>query len=82
VSYREKEQVLDETKSLPTQFSTLDAVLHRHVQRIANTWLASSMLTPCLRWLERFLAFPLKPNTSTQKCGAYAAMKGGFSTVA
>ena len=64
MSYREKEQVLDETKSLPTQFSTLDAVLHRHVQRIAK-YLAG-FLNACavLAPVGEVLGLvPLEPNT-------------------
>jgi hypothetical protein len=64
VSYREKEQVLDETKSLPNWFSTLDAVLHRHVQRIAKYLAgflnAHAVLAPVGEVLG---LVPLKPNT-------------------
>jgi hypothetical protein len=62
VSYREKEQVLDETKSLPTKFST-DAVLHRHVQRIAK-YLAGLKAHAVLAPGGQVLGLvPLKPNT-------------------
>src|SRR5208337_5640769 len=36
VGHREKEHALDQTQSLPTQLPTLDAVLYRHIQRVAE----------------------------------------------
>ena len=64
MGHREQEQVLDDTKSLPTEFPTLDAVLHGHIQRIseylAGFLKAHAVLAPVGEVLG---LVPLKPNT-------------------
>jgi len=46
----------NQSKGLPALLTVNHAIIDHDVQRVEKTSLASSKLTPCFRWLERFFA--------------------------